>query len=239
MTDPPVLFERRGPVAWHTLNRPHVHNAIELDTRDLHWSLLDVVEADPELRVAVFSGAGPSFSSGADLTDFGTSPSLVEARRARLERDLWGRLLAFDKPLVAAIHGYALGGGLELALCCDLRVAADDARLGLPEAGIGYIPSAGGTQTLSRLIGPGRALDLILTAEPVDASRALEYGLVHEVVPGSDLLSRAEAIANQLAVLDPAAVTLTKRALRRGVDLPLDDALRLEARLTALQRERS
>jgi enoyl-CoA hydratase/carnithine racemase len=229
--DDTVLFDRRGPVAWLTLNRPHRHNAIDLPTRDRLWSLLDVIEADPDLRVAVFTGAGPSFCSGADLADFGTAPSLTDSRRARLDRDLWRRLLHLDKPLVAAMHGYALGGGLELALCCDLRLAAEDARLGLPETGLAYIPSAGGTQTLPRLIGPGRALDLILTAEPIDANRALEYGLVHEVLPPATLLPRAEVLAHQLASFDPQTVALTKRALREGADLPLAAALRLEARL--------
>ena len=140
-----------------------MHNAINLEMRDALWSLLDAIEADDEVGVVVFRGAGDTaFSAGADISEFGTAPSYIEARRARLERDLWGRLLHFAKPTIAAIHGYALGAGCELSLLCDFRIAAEDALIGLPEAKLGYIPTAGGTQTLPRTIGPGRALDMLL-----------------------------------------------------------------------------
>src|SRR6188474_1472267 len=121
-----VLYQKRDGIAWLTLNRPQAYNAIDLEARDLLWSLLEVVALDDEIGVVIFRGAGDrAFSSGADLTDFGTSPSYTEARRARRERDLWERLAFFEKPLIAAVHGYALGAGCELSLYCDFRIAAE------------------------------------------------------------------------------------------------------------------
>jgi enoyl-CoA hydratase/carnithine racemase len=228
-----VLFELRDGVAEVTLNRPQVLNALNLQMRDDLWALLDVLELDGEARVVVFKGAGTAFCSGADLNDFGTAPSFIEARRGRIERDLWGRLAHLDKPLIAAVHGYALGAGLELALLCDFRIAATDARLGLPETGLGYLPTAGGSQTLPRAIGSARALDLILTGDPVSADRALELDLVHAVVPREELNATAERLAARLASCSPAVVRAAKRAVIEGIDLDLARGMRLEAVLGA------
>lgn len=140
MSGDPVLFESRDGIAWLTLNRPRLHNAIDLQTRDQLWSLLEVAALDNEISVLIFRGAGhTAFSAGADLRDFGTAPSLVQSRQARRERDLWQRLASFEKPMIAAVHGYALGAGCELSLYCDFRVAAEDAVFGLPEVSLGYI----------------------------------------------------------------------------------------------------
>src|SRR5947209_5956713 len=139
--------------------------------RDRLWSLLEAVRDDPEVRVIGLKGAGDrAFCSGADVKEFGTAPSYIAARDARLQRDLWGTMLASDKPFVAAVHGWALGAGCEMSLLCDFRIAADDARFGLPEVTLGYIPSAGGTQTLARTVPPGVALGMVLTGEPIDAA---------------------------------------------------------------------
>ena len=230
-----LLYEKRDGVARVTLNRPHVLNALNLEMRDDLWSLLEVIHLDPDVRVAILRGAGErAFSAGADLNDFGTAPSYVEARRGRSERDIWGRLIALEKPLIAAVHGYALGAGCEMSLLCDLRVASDNALFGLPEVGLGYIPSAGGSQTLARIIGPGRALDMILTGDPINAASALEYGLVHRVVPHRQLDEAAEEWAARLASRPGRALQLTKRAIVEGLDLPLVEGLRLEAHLRAL-----
>jgi enoyl-CoA hydratase/carnithine racemase len=234
MVEETVLYERRDGVGWVTLNRPRVLNAVNLQMRDELWSLLDALELDPDVGVVVFRGAGSAFSSGADISEFGTAPSYVEARRARLERDVWGRLLHFPKPTIAAIHGYALGAGCELALLCDFRIASEDARLGLPETSLAYIPTAGGSQTLPRTIGIGRALDMIVTAEPVNATTALDYGLVQWVVPAAQLDSRTEGLARGLLAQPQAALRLAKRALVEGADLPLDAALRLEKHLASV-----
>jgi enoyl-CoA hydratase/carnithine racemase len=203
-----------------------------MEMRDALWTLLDAAEADDDVGVLVFRGAGDAaFSAGADISEFGTAPSYTEARRARIERDVWGRLLHFPKPTVAAVHGYALGAGCELSLLCDFRIAAENALMGLPEAKLGYIPTAGGTQTLQRTVGLGRALDMLLSAEPVMATTALEYGLVHRVVPVGLLDDAAGALAQRLLAQPAPALRAAKQALLTGRDLPLSAAIRLEARL--------
>ncbi len=228
----PVLFEKDGAIAWITLNRPAVLNALDLRMRDELWTALGAVRADPDVGVVILRGAGErAFSAGADLNDFGTAPSFIEARRARLERDLWGLLLAIEKPLIAAIQGYALGAGLELGLLCDLRIASDDARLGLPEVGLAYMPTAGGSQTLPRTIGRGRALHMVLSGEPASAAEALAMGIVQWVVPRAELYEAAAALARRVLARPQTAVRLAKAADVRGADLPLPDALRLEAML--------
>jgi len=193
MPEPTVLYEKREGLAWLTLNRPRSLNAINMRMRDELWDSALAVRDDPDVRVVIFKGAGErAFSAGADISEFGTAPSYVESRRARRQRDLWGLILSLEIPLIAAIHGYALGAGIELALCCDLRIAAADARLGLPEVGLGYIPSAGGTQTLPRHVPPGVAMQMVLSGDPIDAATALRYGLVQRVVPHERLYEEAE-----------------------------------------------
>ena len=229
---PAVLYEVRDGVAWLTLNRPEVLNALNLQMRDDLWVLLEAAALDDSVAAVVFRGAGErAFSSGADLSEFGTAPSYTEARRARLERDLWGRMAAFEKPLIAAVHGFALGAGFELSLLCDFRIASEDARFGLPETHLAYVPTAGGSQTLPRTAGLTRALDMVLTAEPIDAQRALEYGILYSVVPRAELESAVEALARRLVAQPQAALRAVKRAMREGADLSPADAVRLERRL--------
>jgi enoyl-CoA hydratase/carnithine racemase len=229
----PLLYEKSDDgIAWLTLNRPHVLNAANMAMRDELWTLLHAVRDDPDVRCIVFKGAGDrAFSAGADISEFGTAPSYVEARAARSERDLWGLMLATMKPMVAAIHGFAFGAGCELSLCCDIRIASEDATFALPEVHLGYIPSAGGTQTLPRTIPPGIAREMVLTAQPIDAQRALACGLVQRVVPRERLLAETTEIARTLAAQPPDALAAAKEAMLRGAGLPLEDALRLEALL--------
>ena len=232
MTDATLLFEKREAVAWLTLNRPRSLNAINMAMRDELWDAALALRDDPDVRVAVFKGAGDrAFSAGADITEFGTAPSYVESRRARHQRDLWGLILSLEVPLIAAIHGYALGAGIELAMCCDLRIASEDTSLGLPEVGLGYIPSAGGTQTLPRHVPPGIAMQMVLTGDPIDAATARRYGLVQRVVPRDRLYEEAEALARTLMSRPPLALRLAKRAVLDGLEMPLADALALERRL--------
>jgi enoyl-CoA hydratase/carnithine racemase len=227
----PLLYEKTGDgVAWLTLNRPNVLNAANMAMRDELWTLLHAIHDDPDVRCVAFKGAGDkAFSAGADIGEFGTAPSYVEARAARADRDIWGLMLATMKPMVAAIHGYAFGAGCELALCCDIRIASEDATFALPEVHLGYIPSAGGTQTLPRTIAPGVAREMILSAEPIDARRALACGLVQRVVPRERLLPEVGEVAAALAAQPAAAIAAAKQAMLRGADLPLEAALRLEA----------
>src|SRR3990172_5774318 len=217
-----ILFEKAGGVAWLTLNRPDALNAINMRLRDELWDAVLAVRDDPDVRVAVFKGAGErAFSAGADISEFGTAPSYVESRRARQQRDLWGLILSLEKPLIAALHGYALGAGSELAMCCDLRIASDDARLGLPEGGLGYLPSPGRPQTLPRHVPPGVAMQMVLTGDPIDAATALRYGLVQRVVPRPQLYEEAESLARTLLSHRPLALRLAKRAVVEGLELPL------------------
>lgn len=235
MTESPILFEKRdGGIAWLTLNRPDVLNALNLAARDELWGALQALRDDPDLRVAVICGAGDrAFSAGADISEFGTAPSYVEARRARQDRDVWALMLSITKPIIAAIHGYAYGAGCEMALFCDFRIASDDARFALPEVALGYIPSAGGTQLLPRTVAPGIAREMILTGEPIDAQRALAIGLVHRVVTRDRLHGEVLALAVRLAAQPATALQAAKEAIVRGADLPLEQALRLEAMLAA------
>ena len=230
-----LIYEKSGDgLAWVTLNRPEVLNAINLRMRDELWEVMHAVRDDPEVGVVIFKGAGErAFSAGADVSEFGTAPSYVEARRARRERDLWGFMLSLDRVLIAAIHGFALGAGVELPMCCDFRIASEDARLGLPEVGLGYIPSAGGTQTLPRHAPPGIAMQMILTGDPIDAETAYRYGLVQRLVSHERLYAEAEALARKVLAQPQEAVRLAKRAVVEGIEMPLAQALALEGRLTA------
>jgi enoyl-CoA hydratase/carnithine racemase len=230
-----ILYDKdaRG-VARLTLNRPDKLNAVNVAMRDELWEAFQAFRDDPDARVLVLRGAGGAFCAGADISDFGTAPSHVQARRARHERDLWSQLLHLPKPTIAAVHGYALGAGCEMALLCDLRLAADGARFGLPEVALGYIPSAGGTQTLPRAIAPGVALHMILSGDPIDAQEAYRLRLVQRVVPRAQLDAAASEWARALAAQPPLALSYAKEAVLRGLDLPLRDGLALEARLSTL-----
>jgi enoyl-CoA hydratase/carnithine racemase len=184
----PVLFEVSGDgVATVTLNRPERLNAINLEMRDLLWTYFHAVRDIPDLRALVFRGEGPAFSAGADISEFGSSPSIMDARRARHDRDLWSVLLALPVPTIARMHGFCYGAGLELPLLCDYRIAAEGTRIGLPEVSLGYMPSACATQTLPRIAPPHVAAGMILTGEPVEATDAHTWGIIHEVWPLDDL----------------------------------------------------
>jgi len=234
MPDTLIYEKKTEGLAWITLNRPEVLNAINMTMRDELWDLMHAVRDDPDVRAVIFKGAGDrAFSAGADISEFGTAPSYFEARRARRERDLWGFMLSLDKVLIAAIHGFALGAGVELPMCCDFRIASDEARLGLPEVTLGYIPSAGGTQTLPRHIPPGVAMQMVLTGDPIDAQAAYRYGLVQRAVPREWLYAEAEALARKLLSQPADAVRLAKRAVVEGIELPLKHGVALEWRLAA------
>lgn len=199
-----VLLDVDGRgVATITLNRPQRLNAINLEMRDLLWSYLETCRDLADVRVIVFRGAGRSFSAGADISEFGTAPSLIDARRARHERDVWSLLLEHRCATVARLHGFCFGAGLELPLCCDYRIASSDASFALPEVTLGYMPSAGGTQTLPRTIRPGVAAHMLLTGEPVPSDRALTWGLVDEVTD-EDALDAAVAARVASLLTEPA-----------------------------------
>ena len=226
-------------VAQITLNRAEALNAINLAMRDEIWDYVHAALLDPDVRALVFAGAGPrAFSAGADISEFGTASSLHEAREARRRRDLWALLEELPLPTVAALHGFCFGAGIELPLYCDLRLAAPDTRIALPEVTLGYIPSAGGTQLMPRVCAPGAAPGLILAGEPIDAERALPWGIVHRIVPADELEAAALAAAERLAAADPHLVAATKRSIRRGLDLPLGAAIEADAQTARRLRSR-
>lgn len=219
---------------WLTLNRPERRNALNLEMRDALWTQLCLLRDDPTVRVAVIRGAGrEAFCSGADIADFGTAPSYLAARASRQERDIWGLLLSLEVPVIAAVHGYTYGAGLELAMCCDIRIAADDALLALPEVKLGYIPSAGGTQFISRHVPASLAMRMVATGEPIDAATAFEAGLVHGVVRPISLAPTARYYAEYLEQRSPVVLRAIKRAVIEGLELPLAEGLALERRLVA------
>jgi enoyl-CoA hydratase/carnithine racemase len=230
-----VLYEKDGPVGIVSLNRPEVLNAYDVAMRDALFEALQAVRDDPDVRAMVLRGNGPAFSTGGDVAEFGSAPSPVTARDVRGRRNVWGLLRAISKPTIAAVHGYAVGGGFEMALLCDLCIAADNARFCYPETGLAMIPGVGGTQTTPRLLGIGRALDLVLTGRWLSATEALQLGIVARVVPRGRLHAAAVDLARQLCELPPALLTGAKRAVIEGLDLPLADGLALERRIVSLR----
>tara|TARA_B100001142_G_scaffold227934_1_gene226012 strand:- start:2023 stop:2766 length:744 start_codon:yes stop_codon:yes gene_type:complete len=212
-----------------TLNRPDRINAINLAMRDELWQIFLLLRDDPTAKCAILRGAGSKgFSAGADISEFGSSPSLYESREARLNRDLWELMAKLDIPLISALHGFTYGAGLEMSLYCDLRVASEDSLFALPEVTLGYIPSAGGTQTISRHLRSSDAALMAISGLPISAENACQKGLVHQVVSKEELDGVAIGWARQLAAYDPDVVRALKRTLREGFDLPLDTAVLAE-----------
>jgi enoyl-CoA hydratase/carnithine racemase len=183
-----IIFEKHGHIAFITLNRPRVLNIYNVHMRDELYEVLSAIESDSDVHAAIIRGAGEkAFCAGADLSEFLSAPAPVFARHVRWQRDVWGLFLSLPQPVIAALHGYVFGSGIEMAMCCDIRIASDDAVFGLPEVALGFIPAAGATQTVPRAVGPGHALDLLLTGRRVGAQEALEMRLVKAVSRGLDL----------------------------------------------------
>jgi enoyl-CoA hydratase len=227
-----IIYEKKNNLAYVTLNRPQALNVYNIKMRDELHQVLGAIKDDSDVRVALFRGAGDrAFCAGADLSEFLTAPSPIIARQARWERDIWGLFLSINKPMIAALHGFVLGSGVEIALCCDLRLASDDVQFGLPEPGLGIIPAAGGSQTLPRIIGGAKALEILLSGRWVKAEEARRLRLVSRVLPKKELLPAAEGLAEKIARFNPLAVAYAKQAITRGLDLSLSQGLELEARL--------
>jgi enoyl-CoA hydratase/carnithine racemase len=236
-----AIYEKdsRG-IAYVTLNRPQALNAFSVQMRDDLFQILSAIKEDDEVRVAVFKGSGEkAFCAGADLQEFLTAPSVVKARRIRAVRDLWGLFLSTPQPLIAALHGFVLGSGIEIALFCDIRIASEDVIFGLPEVGLGILPAAGGTQTLPRIMGMAGALDMLLTGRRLNGQEALQMGLVNRIVPRNELLKTADEIAHTIASYDPVVVRNAKQAVIKGMDMPLAQGLDLEWRLAAKTKQGS
>jgi enoyl-CoA hydratase len=229
-----LLLERRDRVAIITINRPEKRNALNIQTREEGAALLEELRTDDSVGVVVFTGAGDkAFIAGADIAEFAGRTAAMQ-REVMLGRSLFTAIDTFPKPIIAMINGYCLGGGCELALACDIRIASENASFGQPEINLGIIPGGGGTQRLTRLVGEGKAMELILTGDIIDARTAYNIGLVNDVVPADQLETKTMGLANRIAAKGPIALRLAKEAVKLASRSTLDEGLRREIDLFAL-----
>jgi len=231
-----ILYEVSESIATITVNRPEVRNAL---TQALMEELADAInqaDEDTEVRVLILTGAGEkAFVGGADINEVGARTTLTElGPKSRTRRSVYTKLEHLSKPSIAAVNGFALGGGCEMALACTLRIAADTARFGQPEINLGIIPGLGGTQRLVRLVGKGNAMEMILTGDLIRADHALRIGLVNRVVPADQLMAEARGLAGKLAAKAPLALRAAKDAVDYGAEMSLEVALEFENRLFAI-----
>jgi len=237
MPDKVVRYEAQDGVALVTLDRPDVLNAMNSQMRTELFEIFTRLRMDESVKVVVVTGGGDrAFSAGADIREFLEPPTPTRFRESRKRLDFRSEMDRCPQPIIAAIRGFALGGGLEFALACDIRVAAEDAQLGLTEINLAIIPGGGGTQRLPRLVGRGKALEMILTGMRVPAAEALRIGLVERVVPVAQLMAAAQGLARDIAAKAPIALRYAKEAVVSGLGLPLQDGIRLENDLATLLR---
>ena len=235
MTFDNLLIERDGATAIVTINRPRVLNALNTQTLDeLRRAILELKQ-DEGVRVVILTGAGEkSFVAGADINELAEQTPTGGREHALSGQHVLDLIENMGKPVIAAINGYALGGGCELAMACTLRLAADTAKIGQPEISLGLIPGYAGTQRLPRLVGTGKAMEMILTGTPIAADEAQRIGLVNRVVPAGELMAEAKTLAAQLAKSAPIAMRYIINAVNRGVEIPFADACQYEATLFGL-----
>ena len=235
MPDSILLLEKDGAIATITFNNPKALNALTLETFAGLETLFDDLETDAEVRVIILTGAGDkAFVAGGDISHLAGLDADGARQFALLAQRVIDRIETFPKPVIAAINGYCLGGGNELAMGCDLRIAADSAKFGQPEVKLGIIPGFAGTQRLSRLIGKGRAKEMIFTGEMIDADQACRIGLVNRVVAKDCLVAEAKALAIQMCDKSASAISLSKEAIDNGLEMDFARAARYEADLFAL-----
>ena len=230
-----LLYDKKGAIAYVTLNRPRVLNALNRQTWKELRTVFEDARDDPEIRGVILTGAGDkAFIAGADIGELAHVTAVEAEQSSSYGQAVLDLIENLGKPVIAAVNGYALGGGCETAMACTIRVAAEHAKFGQPEVTLGLIPGGGGTQRLPRLVGKGRALQLILSGGMIDAQEAHRIGLVNEVVPAGDLLTRAEAILKQIFANAPIAVKFSIEAVNRGLETNLAEGLSLEASLFGL-----
>ena len=231
MASTTVLYRREGNVGIITLNRPERLNAINIELlRDLRTQL-DAAREDQETAVIILTGAGRAFCAGEDLKETATGkPIGIWAEEAEQFGEIQRAILGLGKPLIAAVGGYALGGGSAFAMCCDIRIAAEDARFGFPETGVGLTVTMAGTKLLTQIVGLGKAKELIFTGDFVDAEEAARIGLVNVVVPKEDLLDASLAMAHKIGERSPLALRLSRIAIDQGMDASFDQILEIETR---------
>ncbi len=225
-----VILEKEGKVAVVTINRPKALNALNSETlKELDY-VVSELEKDEDIYAVILTGSGEkAFVAGADITEMKDLSTMEGRKFSILGNKVFRRLETLDKPVIAAINGFALGGGCELSLACDIRLASEKAKFGQPEVGLGITPGFGGTQRLARLVGTGLAKELIYTAKIIKADEALRIGLVNRVIEADKLMEEARALANTIAAQAPIAVKLSKEAINRGIQCDIDTALMYEA----------
>jgi len=225
-----VLYEKKGGVAYVTVNRPKVLNALNTPTwKDLRTAFEDARD-DATIRGAILTGAGDrAFIAGADISELAQATGFEAEQSSRLGQGVLDLIENLGKPVIAAVNGFALGGGCETAMACTVRLAIETARFGQPEVTLGLVPGGGGTQRLPRLVGKGRALQLILSGEMISAQEAYRIGLVNEILPSAELIARAEAILKKIAANAPIAVKLALEATNKGMETSQGEGLLLEA----------
>ena len=228
MNESLVLVEKDGAVGLVTLNRPKVLNSLSPSVLDALCQALESLNADSNIRVMILTGDQRAFAAGADIQMMAPASPADMLRLNTLA--YWQRIQAIEKPLIAAVSGFAFGGGCELAMACDLIVASETARFGQPEIKVGIMPGAGGTQRLTKAIGPYRAMEMVLTGDPITAQEAFAYGLVNRVVPVERYLEEAKELARTIAARPPIAIRLAREALKYGVETTLRDGMMVERR---------
>ncbi|WP_282172425.1 enoyl-CoA hydratase/isomerase family protein [Cytobacillus firmus] len=222
-----ILVRAEEGIGFIIINRPELRNALNIDTLLEIETALDKMRDDEDIRVIIFTGAGEKcFAAGADISQL-SKRTMIDALKPNMTAT-YRKIEDYEKPTIAAINGYALGGGLELALACDIRVASLNAKVCLPEVGLGIMPGAGGTQRLSRIIGKGKAMELILTGDVITAAEAERLNLISKAVPQEELIETAKGYARRISVKGPLALRMAKAAVNRGADMEMEAALYLE-----------
>jgi len=227
-----ILLEKKGNVAIASIDRPKALNALNSEVLNDLNTLVDTVHADPEIRVLILTGSGEkSFVAGADIGEMSSLTKVEGEAFGKKGNDVFRRLEKLPIPVIAAVNGYALGGGCELSMACDIRICSDNAVFGQPETGLGITPGFGGTQRLARLVGAGMAKQLIYSARNIKADEALRIGLVNAVYPLEELRPAAEKLAETIAKNAPIAVRACKQAINEGLEVPMDEAIVIEEKL--------
>jgi enoyl-CoA hydratase len=232
MTFKNLLTKKSDGIGWITINRPDKLNAMNIETIEELKTAFRDFEHDTEVKAVILTGAGEkAFVAGADISEFVRLDAELGSHFSRQGQALTRAIENYPKPVIAAVNGYALGGGTEIALACHIRLASENAKLGQPEVKLGIIPGYGGTQRLARLVGKGKAMEMILSGRIIEAREAGEVGLINRVVPAAELLSAAEAMAKEIIKNAPLALAYSIEAINQGLDMTLDDGLELEAQI--------
>jgi enoyl-CoA hydratase len=230
-----IILKKDNKIGFITLNRPEVYNALNAALLGELGEVVEEIKKDPDIGVVLLTGAGEkAFVSGADIGEIPASNAILAWATSRDHQSILNQLEQLGKPSIAAINGYCLGGGLELAMACTLRIASENAKLGLPELGLGFVPGYGGTQRLTRLVGRGKAFEMILTAKPIDAGEAFRIGLVNQVVPLAELIPKTKEMAESILKSGPTAIRLAMDLLLRGQEMSLDNSMAFESAMTSV-----